>query len=85
MHFRMAGLSPKSFLPLYGFTVPAPMRVRKLSLRAFTVERAVAAAALVDGRDLESELEKLFARSDVAYIHAHYASPTCYAARIERV
>lgn len=80
----MTGLSPRSFLPLYGFTVPAPMRVRKLSLRAFSADNSLAAAALVDGRDLEPELDKLFARPDVAYIHAHYAAPSCYAARIER-
>ena len=60
------------------------MRVRKLSLRAFSADNSLAAAALVDGRDLEPELEKLFARPDVAYIHAHYAAPSCYAARIER-
>ena len=56
---RCGGLSPASFLPLYGRAVPSPMRVRKLSLHAFSGGHSLAAAALVDGRDLESELEKL--------------------------
>jgi hypothetical protein len=43
------------------------------------------AAALVDGRDLRApEPEKLFARQDVACIHARDAAPSCSAARIER-
>jgi hypothetical protein len=42
------------------------------------------AAALVGGRDLEPELEKLFTRQDVACLHAHHAAPSCYAARIAR-
>jgi hypothetical protein len=40
--------------------------------------------ALLDGGDLEPGLEKLFARQDVAYIHARHAAPSCSAARIER-
>lgn len=64
--------------------VPEVLRLRKLSLRAFGADHYLAAAALVDGRELEHELEKLLARPEVAYIQVHYAAPGCYAARIER-
>ena len=64
--------------------VPEVLRLRKLSLRAFGADHYLAAAVVVDGRELEHELDQLFARPDVAYIQAHYAAPGCYAARIER-
>ena len=37
-----------------------------------------------DGRELGCAIRKLLANSEVAYLHAHYAKPGCYAARIER-
>ncbi|HEY0993352.1 MAG TPA: DUF1203 domain-containing protein [Kofleriaceae bacterium] len=64
--------------------VPEVLRLRKLSLRAFSADHYLAAAVLVDGRELEGEIAKMLARSDVAYIHVHYAAPGCYAARVER-
>ncbi len=42
-------------------------------------------ADLVDGREAETLIARLFADPQVAYIHAHYAKRGCYAARIDRV
>lgn len=39
---------------------------------------------LCDGRALEAVVQRLLAKPQVAYLHAHYAKPGCYAARIER-
>jgi hypothetical protein len=39
---------------------------------------------LVDGRELEGAIERLFADPNAAYLHVHYAAPGCYAARIDR-
>src|SRR5690349_18424048 len=64
--------------------VPEVLRLRMLSLRGFAADHYIAAAALVDGRQLEAEIEKLLAQPEVAYIQAHYAMRGCYAARIER-
>ena len=38
---------------------------------------------LVDGRELESAITALFANPAAAYLHVHYASAGCYAARID--
>jgi hypothetical protein len=37
-----------------------------------------------DGRQLDATIHKFLAKPEVAYLHAHYAKPGCYAARIER-
>ena len=65
-------------------TVPEPLRVRPISLRAFNDAGEMVDADLVDGRELESLISRFFAKPDVAYLHAHYAKRGCYAARIDR-
>lgn len=64
--------------------IPEAMRTRMLSLRAFDEAHFMADAELVDGRDAEAAIARLFARPQVAYLHAHYATRGCYAARIDR-
>jgi hypothetical protein len=64
--------------------VPEVMRRRVISLRAFDTEHMLVDADLADGAELEGLIDRLFANSDTAYIHAHYAAPGCYAARIDR-
>jgi hypothetical protein len=65
-------------------TVPDALRRRTLSLRAFDAGHLMQDADLVEGREAESLIERLFANPNVAYLHAHYARRGCYAARIER-
>ena len=67
-----------------GDKVPEVMRKRLLSLRAFTADGMMVEADVVDGADAESLIEKQLANPAVSYIHAHYARPGCYAARIDR-
>lgn len=64
--------------------VPEPLRVRLISLRAFDGGHQMADADVVAGQDLEGVIARLFANPGVRYLHAHYAKPGCYAARIER-
>lgn len=66
-------------------TVPAVMRSRTLSLRGFNKDNFLVTADLAEGVSLESAIDRFFADSNVAYIHAHYAKPGCYAARIDRL
>lgn len=65
--------------------VPEVLRRRTLSLRAFDAAHMMVDAAVLDGQDVESAIGRFFANSKVDYIHAHYAQPGCYAARIDRV
>ena len=44
------------------------MRLRQISLRAFDADDLMVDADLVDGREMESVIERLFADPHVAYI-----------------
>ena len=65
--------------------VPALLRSRLLSLRAFDGKGMMQAADVVPGTGVESGIEKMFAHAAVEYLHIHYAKPGCYAARVDRI
>ena len=65
--------------------VPEALRRRMLSVRAFDATHRLVDADLVAGADLAPLVERFFVDARVAYLHAHYAKPGCYAARIDRV
>ena len=67
-----------------GDHVPEVLRKRLLSLRAFAADGMLIDADVVDGTDAEDLIERQLADPAVAYIHAHFARPGCYAARIDR-
>ena len=64
--------------------VPEQLRIRSLAVRAFDADGMMTGWEMVEGRDLEAAIERLFANPDAAYLHIHYAAPGCYAARVER-
>jgi len=64
--------------------VPDVMRRRLLSLRAFDANDMMIAADVTDGAALDDLIARMFAESDAAYLHAHYARQGCFAARIDR-
>lgn len=64
--------------------VPEQLRSRMLAVRSFDAHGMLVAHTLADGRELELAIERLFCDSTAAYLHVHYASAGCYAARIDR-
>lgn len=64
--------------------VPEVIRRRTISLRAFDVAGDMIDAALVDGAAIERAVERMFEDDHVAFLHAHYATRGCYAARVDR-
>jgi hypothetical protein len=68
----------------YRDTVPEQFRTRMLSLRAFDAAGMMVDADLADGREAEGVIERMLAEPRVAYLHAHFAKPGCFAARIDR-
>ena len=64
--------------------VPAVMRARLLSLRAFDADGMMVDADVVEGAVIEPLIARLLANAEVSYIHAHYAKRGCYSGRIER-
>jgi hypothetical protein len=64
--------------------VPAVMRKRLLSLRAFDGEGMMRDAEVVEGAAIEGVIARFFADPAVSYIHVHNAKRGCYAGRIDR-
>lgn len=64
--------------------VPAAIRRRPISLRAFSWDGDMLDADLTDGSEIEHTINRFFENSDVSYLHAHYAKRGCFAARITR-
>jgi len=64
--------------------VPEQLRKRALAVRAFDADAMMVGYEIVEGGQLESAIERRFADPRAAYLHAHFAAPGCYAARIER-
>ncbi len=64
--------------------LPEQLRTRTLAVRAFDVDTMMIGCELVDGREAEGAIERLFANPKAAYLHVHFAAPGCYAAQIER-
>ena len=65
--------------------VPEVLRRRMISLRAFDEANYMVTAQLVSGNEIEAQIEQMLANPQISYLHAHYAAPGCYAARIDRV
>jgi hypothetical protein len=64
--------------------IPEVLRPRVISLRAFNAAHMIVDAELVKGVEIEASIERLLDSPEVDYIHAHYATRGCYAARISR-
>jgi len=64
--------------------VPEQLRLRTLAVRSFDADGMMCGRELIEGRDLEGAIERLFADPSAAYLHVHFAAPGCYAARVDR-
>jgi len=64
--------------------VPAMIRSRLLSIRAYDAQAMMVAAEVAEGRELEDCIERAFSDPRVAYLHLHNARPGCYNCRVER-
>ena len=64
--------------------IPEQLRKRMLAVRAFDSKGMMVDHRLVDGKEVEPVIERLLTPSNVDYLHIHFASPGCYAAKVER-
>lgn len=67
-----------------GSEIPAVLRGRLLSLRGFSADGMLVDADVTDGAEAGPCIERLLTNPAIAYLHAHFAKPGCYAARIDR-
>jgi hypothetical protein len=64
--------------------VPPVLRGRLLSLRAYDEAGMMLDAELVEGKEIETLLERFFASEATAYVHVHNARRGCFACAVER-
>jgi hypothetical protein len=64
--------------------VPAALRSRLLSVRAFDDAGMMVGADVVDGGDVECVIAAQFENVEARYLHIHFAKPGCFAARVDR-
>lgn len=65
--------------------VPPMLRNRLLSLRAYDGTHSISTARVVDGNEVEAAIDELLEFDSVAYLHAHFAGPGCFACGIDSV
>lgn len=68
----------------YEDSLPPVLADRAIALRGYAADGMLRTAVLMEPGKVEEGIRALFAREDVAYIHAHNAAYGCFAARIER-
>lgn len=71
--------------PDSGGALPEQLTVRQLSVRAFDDTARMIDAAVLDGTDLGSCLDRMFADRATSFVHVHNASRGCWAVSVERV
>jgi len=64
-------------------SVPQAIRDRLLSLRVFNDQHYMIDAEVVDGAELETQIDNLSKLPGASYLHIHYAKPGCFAARLD--
>jgi hypothetical protein len=64
--------------------VPAMLRTRLLSLRAFDDAGMMVGADVVEGTEIEHAIAAQFGNPQTRYLHIHFAKPGCFAARVDR-
>lgn len=77
---REGAVTPASIID----AIPDVLAKRLISLRAFDGNDVLVTAEVVPGQDLERLILDFLARPDIAYLHAHFAGPGCFAALIQR-
>lgn len=64
--------------------LPAYLTRRLLSVRAYDDAGMMVAAEVVEGREAGPLFESLLVRTDVSYLHVHFAKRGCFACRVGR-
>jgi hypothetical protein len=86
MHFRIRDLAADrcvwSVPPID--TVPVNLRCRMLVARSFDAKNVMIGQEPIEGSSLMRAIVQLFADPRAAYLHVHFATDNCYAARVDR-
>ena len=69
---------------VYRDSLPPVFAGRTLSLRGFDADGFLKQALLATGGDADAKIRAMFGDPGIEAIHAHYAAPGCFAAKIVR-
>jgi len=64
--------------------IPKMLRHRLLSVRAYSSQKLMIGAGVVQGAELESAIDSQFQNGEVEYIHIHNATPGCFNCSVHR-
>lgn len=64
--------------------VPDYVRTRLISARAYDSTHLMIDASVCEGTDVASEIRRLFAQEEIAYIQLHNAKRGCFSCAVER-
>ncbi len=64
--------------------LPSQLTGRQLSVRAFDGDELMIDAAVIDGQELETTIDRFFLSSATERIHIHNAGRGCFAVAVER-
>ena len=64
--------------------IPDVVTSRVMSVRAYNDKGMMVNAAVIPGKELESQIEKFFDDAKVSYLHLHNAGAGCYSCRVKR-
>lgn len=65
--------------------IPAMLRHRLLSVRAYDTEGLMHEAEVLEGTALAEHIRRVFSNPHIAYLHIHHARQGCFACRVVRV
>lgn len=65
--------------------VPALLRTRLLSVRAYDRHAMMVESDVVDGQALDTLILRLFANPEIEYLHVHNARAGCFNCRVDRM
>ncbi len=65
--------------------VPDVVRGRLISVRAYDEHALMVASEVVEGSNLEQQIEQFFEDDRISYLHLHNAKPGCFSCRVDRV
>lgn len=63
--------------------VPEVVRLRLMSIRAYDIQGLMVASEVIEGRDIEKQIETFFTDEQIAYLHLHNARAGCYSCRVD--
>jgi len=65
--------------------IPEVVMSRKMSVRAYDRNATMVDSAIIPGAEIGAQIEKLFAKPKIEYLHLHNAGAGCYSCKVERV